>query len=144
MNHLVLCLFATLPAIMSAQDGIDFNIIVAKHGDLFTSTVNNDAVWSHFLEPLYYNIDNPAFVPFNYGSTVLDFEASQKGTHHLLLTANSDTLAYVILRIDHTALATTSSWEILVNEVGDPQAIFAPTHGNEVNSIFGLTPGLQH
>ena len=142
MKYPFILLLLALSEILSAQDKIDFNIIVAPQGNFFVSTENEDAVWSHFLEPLYYSVDNPAFVPFEYGSTVLDFSASQKGIHHLLLTANRDTLAYVLLLFHHTALATTSRWEILVNEVGDPQATFAPTHGNEVNSIFGLTPGL--
>lgn len=139
----IIIIITALPGFLFAQSEIDFSIIVAPQGDLFASTVNKDAVWSHFLQPLYYNIDNPAFVPFESGSTALEFTANQKGIHHLLLTDNSDTLAYVVLRIDHTALATTSSWEILVNETDDPQATFAPSRANKVNSIFGLKPGLQ-
>ena len=142
MKNITLILLA-LRGFLFAQSEIDFNIIVAPQGNLFASTVNKDAVWSHFLEPLYSSIDNPAFVPFEYGSTALEFTASQKGIHHLLLTDNSDTLAYVVLRIDHTALATTSNWVILVNETDDPQATFAPSRANKVSSIFGLTPGLQ-
>lgn len=142
MKNITLILLA-LPGFLFAQSEIDFSIIVAPQGNLFASTVYEDAVWSHFLEPLYYSIDNPAFVPFEYGSTVLDFTTGQKGIHHLLLTAGSDTLAYLILRVDNTTLATTSYREILVNEAEDSNATFAPSRNNKVNSIFGLTPGLQ-
>jgi len=142
MKNIIIILTA-LPGFLFAQSEIDFNIIVAPQGNLFASTVNKDAVWSHFLEPLYYSIDNPAFVPFEYGSTVLDFTTGQKGIHHLLLTADSDTIAYLILRVDNTVLATTSYREILVNEAEDSNATYAPSRNNQVNSIFGLTPGLQ-
>lgn len=142
MKNIIIILTA-LPGFLFAQSEIDINIIVAPQGNLFASTENDDAVWSHFLEPFYYSIDNPAFVPFEYGSTVLDFTTGQKGTHHLLLTAGSDTIAYVILHIDHTVLSVHNYHEILVNQTEDSNATFAPTRNNKVSSIFGLEPGLQ-
>ena len=142
MKNIIIILTA-LPGFLFAQGEIDFRIIVAPQGNLFASTVNKDAVWSHFLEPLYDSVDNPTFTPLDSGSTVLEFTTGEKGIHHLLLTDVSDTIAYVVLRIDHTALATTSNWEILVNEAEDSNATFAPSRANKVNSIFGLTPGLQ-
>ena len=142
MKNIIIILTA-LPGFLSAQSEIDFRIIVAPQGNLFASTVNKDAVWSHFLEPLYDSVENPTFTPLESGSTVLDFTTGEKGIHHLLLTDVSDTIAYVVLRVDHEVLAHRSNWKILVNEVDDPYATYAPTRDNKVNSIFGLTPGLQ-
>ena len=133
-----------------AQEEITVNIIVSTDGSLFSSTLNENAQWSVYIEPLpcKWFCDDPVtdttFVSLESGSTVIEYTTEEKGIHHLLLTepSNSDTLAYVILYLDHTAIRYRD-WRLMVQEKNDKYATFAPSRNNKVESSLGLTPGLQ-
>ena len=129
----------------AAQEHITVQIIVSLDGSLFSSTVNENAEWSVFVEPLYDPVTDTTFVPLESGSTVIDYYTEEKGIHHLLLTdlETSDILAYAVLRLDYTTMRGTNYWEILITEQNDKHATFAPTRDNKVESILGLVPGLQ-
>ena len=151
MRNLFLIAALTFASTASvAQEEITVNIIVSTDGSLFSSTLNENAQWSVYIEPLpcKYFCDDPitdtTFVPLESGSTVIEYTTEEKGIHHLLLTepSNSDTLAYVVLYLDYIAISYRD-WSLMVQEKNDKYATFAPSQNNKVESSLGLTPGLQ-
>lgn len=145
MRFIIFIIAALASAASVAQEHITVQIIVSLDGSLLSSTVNENAEWSVFVEHLSKPVTDTTFVPLESGSTVIDYYTEEKGIHHLLLTdmETGDALAYVILCLDYSTMRGRNYWELLITEQNDKYATFAPTRHNKVESILGLVPGLQ-
>ena len=98
-------------------------------------------------------VDIPEFTPVEGGdgTTYLDYNATQRGKHHLLLVEKESgrELAYVIIYIDYHMMdyyggvplkVFEESRRLSADEPGDWKAIWAPTKKNNVPGLF--EPGL--